>query len=118
MTIDIERDSVAGEIASWPGVTTSDNGRDGTAFHVGRVELGHLHGQAVAHLPFPRKVRDRLLAEGRVRPHPVMPDSGWSERRIGGQADRDDVIGLFRLNYDRVRERRDGRTGPTPQQGT
>ena len=111
MSSDRQDDGVAQEVGSWPGVSASDNGRGGTAFSVGRVELGHLHGSAVAHLPFPRKVRDQLLAEGKVRPHPVMPDSGWSERRITGSTDRDDVIRLFRFNYDRLQERRAARSG-------
>jgi hypothetical protein len=104
-------DGVAQEVGSWPGVSASDNGRGGTTFMVGQVELGHLHGNRLAHLPFPRRVQAELLAAGRVTPHPVLPASGWSERRIAGPADADDVIGLFRLNYDRVRARQVVRSG-------
>ena len=98
-------DDIIREVSGWPGVTIGINDRNGQVFTHGRVELGHLHGSAVAHLPFPRKVRDQLLAEGRVTRHPVMPDSGWSERRIAGPEDTSDVIRLFRLNYDRVHDR-------------
>lgn len=101
---------ISREVSSWPGVTIRASDRNGQVLAYGRVELGHLHGSTLAHLPFPRKVRDDLLAQGRVTPHPVMPDSGWSERRISGAEDVADVIGLFRLNYDRVRARVNGRS--------
>jgi Luciferase len=49
----------------------------GTEFRLGKRELGHLHGDALVDLPFPRKVRDELVAKGRARPHHVRPASGW-----------------------------------------
>lgn len=99
------RDRISREVTGWPGVTTGENDRNGQVFTHGRVELGHLHGNALAHLPFPRRVRDLLIAEGRVTPHPVMPDSGWSERRMTSDHDVEDVIALFRVNYERVHAR-------------
>src|SRR5215210_2042327 len=69
------------EVTSWPGVTTGDTGRGGLQFSYGRVELGHLHGSSFADLPFPKKVRDELIAQGRASVHPPLPDSGWVRRR-------------------------------------
>ena len=96
---------ISREVTGWPGVTTEKNDRNGEVFTHGRVELGHLHGNTMAHLPFPRRIRDLLIAEGRVTPHPVMPNSGWSERRMTSDRDVEDVIALFRVNYDRVHAR-------------
>lgn len=74
----------------------------GVEFRRGRRELGHLHGSRLADLPFPVRVREQLVREGRAEPHHVLPESGWVSRRIRGEADADDVIALFRMNYDRV----------------
>jgi hypothetical protein len=93
------------EVASWPGVTTGDTGRGGLQFSYGRVELGHLHGSSFADLPFPRKVRDELIARGRASVHPPLPNSGWVRRRMDGPEDAEAVIELFRMNYERAKER-------------
>ena len=43
------------------------------------------------------------MAEGRIVPHPVFPDSrGPAARHINGDDDVRDVIALMRLNYDRA----------------
>jgi hypothetical protein len=94
------------EVAQWDGVDVHDHRFGGVEFVVGRIEIGHLHGDRLADLPFPRKVRDELISEGRAEPHHVLPDSGWVSRWIEGEAEVDDVIALFRLNYDRVAARR------------
>ena len=96
---------IESEVKSWPGVTTGDTGRGGLQFNYGRVELGHLHGSSFADLPFPRKVRDRLNAEGRASVHPPLPNSGWVRRKMGSPADTEAVIELFRINYDRAKKR-------------
>lgn len=93
------------EVSQWPGVTTGDTGRGGLQFKYGRVELGHLHGSSFADLPFPKKVRDELIAQGRASVHPPLPDSGWVRRRMDDPADVEAVIELFRMNYDRAKAR-------------
>jgi hypothetical protein len=93
------------EVKSWPGVTTGDTGRGGLQFSYGRVELGHLHGSSFADLPFPKKVRDELIAQGRASVHPPLPESGWVRRRMDTPEDIEAVIELFRMNYDRTKER-------------
>jgi hypothetical protein len=87
------------EVKSWPGVTTGDTGRGGLQFSYGRVELGHLHGSSFADLPFPKKVRDELIAKGRASVHPPLPDSGWVRRRMDGPDVDEAVIEIFRINY-------------------
>ncbi len=91
------------EVRSWPGVTTGDTGRGGTGFYYGKVELGHLHGDTAVDLPFPKKVRDVLIAERRASVHPPLPNSGWVRRRMEGPGNVEAVIGLFRENYERAR---------------
>jgi len=89
------------EVGSWDGVTVSAHRYGGIEFRVGRRELGHLHGDRLADLPFPVRVRERLVRDGRARPHHILPDSGWVSVPIRGEDDIAGVIALFRMNYER-----------------
>jgi Family of unknown function (DUF5519) len=94
-------DRIRHELTSWPGVTAAPHRFGGLEFRLDRRELGHLHGDRLADLPFPIKVRDQLIAAGRVGRHHVMPESGWISRDIRTDADVLDVIALFRMSYER-----------------
>ena len=98
--------TIRAAVTGWPGVTEREHRFGGHEFNYGRVELGHIHGDRLADLPFPRRVRDELIAQGRACPHHVLPETGWVSRFITSDADVDDVIALFKLNYDRVAARR------------
>jgi hypothetical protein len=93
-------EAVRAAVASWEGVTTHNHRFGGIEFRLGRRELGHLHG-TIADLPFPRRVRDELVAGGRARPHHVLPQSGWVTVPMRTSSEVSNVIELFRENYDR-----------------
>jgi hypothetical protein len=94
---------ITDEVTSWSGVSAGPGRRGEFSFRVGRREIGHLHGDRVAHFGFPKDVWHELYAEGRIGHHPVFPDQpGWAARRIDDEDDVRDVIALLRLNYDRV----------------
>lgn len=93
---------VASVVASWPGVETAPHRFGGIEFRLGRRELGHLHGDRIADLPFPRQVRDELIAAGRARTHHVLPDSGWVTVSLDGPDGAERVIELFGLAYERA----------------
>lgn len=92
-------------VLSWDGVTAHSHRFGGLEFRFGKVELGHLHG-SLADLPFPTKLRNELIEQGRALPHHVLPSSGWVSRPFHDAADVAEVIALFRLNYDRLTARR------------
>src|ERR671912_62026 len=102
-------EQVAGEVLEWQGGTTGDTRRGGLQFSYGRVELGHLHGSSFADLPFPKKVRNELIAQGLASVHPPLPDSGWVRRKMDGPEDAEAVIELFRMNYERAQARAERR---------
>lgn len=96
---------ITDEVTSWPGVDAGMGERGEFGFSVGGRQIGHLHGDRVAHFGFPRDVGAALRDEGRVGPHPVNRHSPkMAARQIEGEADVQDVIALMRLNYDRVVE--------------
>jgi hypothetical protein len=94
------------EVTSWPGVEAGPGRRGEFAFRLGRREIGHLHGDHAAHFSFPKDVWTELHEQGRIVDHPIFPGKvGPAARRIDGQDDVRDVIGLMRLNYDRAAAR-------------
>ena len=94
---------ITDEVTSWPGVEAGVGSRGEFAFTVGRREIGHLHGDHVAHFGFPKQVWADLHEQKRIDYHPVFPGKpGFGARRIENEADVQDVIDLLRLNYDRV----------------
>lgn len=91
------------EVTSWPGVAAGPGARGEFGFAVGGREIGHLHGDRVAHFGFPEDLGAQLREQGRVGPHPVSPQSTkLAARRIEGEEDVREVIALMRLNYDRI----------------
>jgi hypothetical protein len=107
---------VTAAISAWPGVEVAPHRFGGVEFRLGRRELGHLHGDRIADLPFPRRVRDDLVATGQARPHHVIPESGWVTVGLGGTGGVERVIELFRMSYERARLARRGATD-TPTAG-
>jgi hypothetical protein len=102
---------ITDEVTSWPGVEAGPGRRGEFAFKLGRRELGHLHGDSVAHFGFPKEVWLTLFEQGRIDYHPVFPGKpGYGARRID---DQDDVRGraaLRRARRDSSRTRRGRRS--------
>ena len=61
--------SIEREVLGWPGVSQEPGRFNSTAYLLGRREIGHVHGNRVVDLPFPRALADELIASGRARPH-------------------------------------------------
>ena len=88
-------------VGSWPGVTVAPHRFGGLEYLYGRKEMGHVHGDRLADLPMPRRLRDELVAAGRAEPHHVLPKTGWISVFIKSPNDVEGVIELFRLQYER-----------------
>ena len=65
------------EILSWPYVTAEPHRFGGIEFRLNKKEMGHIHSEGLADIPFPMKTRDELVNSGLVKPHHVLPQSGW-----------------------------------------
>jgi hypothetical protein len=91
---------------SWPGVTAGSHRFGGTEYHLGKRELGHVHGDYLIDIPFPKPVRNELVEAGLAQPHHVLPQSGWVSFYIKAPADVDRAINLLRRSYDLVVSRK------------
>lgn len=97
---------ITDEVTSWPGVEAGTGRRGEWSFTVGRKEIGHLHGDRVAHFGFPKTLWHQLFDAGRIDYHPVSPGKpGFAARAMQDEADVQDVITMLRINYERVVEK-------------
>ncbi len=98
-------ETIKDEILKWPGITTEPNRFGGIEFLVNRKEMSHLHGERLADLPFPIEVRKELVASRRALPHHIYPESGWVSYWIRNSDDIPAVVGLFKMQYERLKIR-------------
>lgn len=94
-------EAIEHELLRWDGVTVVPHRFGGREFKVDRRELGHIHGNRMVDLPFPVRIRESLVAEGRAELHHILPDSGWVTFYLTTPESVGQAIELFRLNYQR-----------------
>jgi hypothetical protein len=87
-------------VSAWDGVTSRAHRFGGIEFSLGRRELGHIHGNKLVDIPFPKAIRNELVESGKVLPHHVLPDSGWISFYIKKDEDVNYAIELFKLSYE------------------
>ena len=87
------------EVSAWPNVTIHPHPFGGTEFQFGDAEVGHVHTNGTVDIPFPRSVRDALLARGLAEEHRWVPNSGWITFRMRREEDLSHALWLMRLSY-------------------
>jgi len=91
------------ELLRGSDVTAEPHRFGGLEFRLNKREMGHIHGDRVADLPFPMDVRNKLVNSGRVSAHHFLPQSGWISYWIKGEQDIPNVIDLFKMRYDSLK---------------
>jgi hypothetical protein len=94
--------TIRGAVASWPGTRDTPHRFGGVEFLIGEREIGHLHGDRLLDVPFPRAVHEELIAGGKVQPHHVLPDSGWISFWLEQDEDVAEAIAILRRSYDLI----------------
>lgn len=77
------------EVAAWPNVSV----------HPHRFGGQEVHEGGTVDIPFPRNVRDALLADGLAEEHRWVPNSGWTTFRVRSEEDLKHALWLMRLSY-------------------
>src|SRR5690606_7891894 len=85
--------------SAWEGVTTAPHQFDAVELRLSGKEFGHFHRFGVLDVPFTKKIRDSLIAEGLADVHPFVPDSGWISFRLRREGDVERALWLLRLSY-------------------
>lgn len=71
----------------------------GVEYVIGKREVGHIHGDHMVDIPFPKKVRDELFATGRAKPHHLLPETGWVSFYPQQESDVEQAIALLKESY-------------------
>jgi hypothetical protein len=87
------------EVCTWPNITVHAHRFGGREFRFGSAEVGHVHIGGIVDVPFPRAVRDALLAEGLAEEHRWVPNSGWITFHVRGEDQLAHALWLMRLSY-------------------
>ncbi|HVZ13731.1 MAG TPA: luciferase family protein [Bauldia sp.] len=95
-------ETIRSAVLDWPGVRSGPHQFGAVEFTIGGREIGHLHGNTLLDVPFPRAVREELVAAGLAAPHRFLPDSGWVSFRIRHADDVKAAIALLRRSYDLI----------------
>ena len=87
-------------VQGWRDVASGPHRFGGTEYRLGRREIGHVHGDSLVDIPFPKNVRNELVAARRAEPHHILPESGWVSIYLRQASDVDRAIELLHLSYE------------------
>ncbi len=87
------------EVSVWPHISVYSHRFGGREFLFNKAEVGHMHTGGIVDIPFPRSVRDALLADGLAEEHRWVPNSGWVTFRMRSEKDLAHALWLMRLSY-------------------
>ena len=94
-------------ILSLPGVTEKQNaGIHEDAFFVGRKMFMHIHGGGHCDIRLSKGDQERVLAEGKARPHRWAPEKGYITFKVKQKEDLDTAIELIQLSHDYFEDNR------------
>ena len=87
-------------LSSWEGVSTAPHRFGGVEYRLGTRELGHIHGDALVDIPFPKKIRDEIVNNKLAEPHHILPETGWVSFYLRDEADIEKAIDLLKRSYE------------------
>ena len=72
----------------------------GTEYRLAKREIGHVHGDHLVDIPFPKDVRNELVSAGRAEPHHILPQSGWVSVFMRQANDVERAIELLKYSFE------------------
>jgi predicted DNA-binding protein (MmcQ/YjbR family) len=87
-------------VSGWESITVHPHRFGGREFRVGKREVGHIHGDYLVDIPFPRRIRDELVAAHQAAPHHILPESGWVSVWLREAGDVDHAVALLQRSYE------------------
>lgn len=94
------REEIHNRIMQWEGVSEHPHRFGGREYRLGKREIGHIHGDWLVDIPFPKKVRDEIVAAGEAQAHHVLPESGWVSFYLHSEEDIEPAVVLLRRSYE------------------
>ena len=91
-------------VSGWDQVEIRPHRYGGLEFRLGRRELGHIHGDSLVDIPFPKFVRNEIVGARLAEPHHILPDSGWVSVFLRAEEDVERAIRLLERSLQLARE--------------
>jgi hypothetical protein len=105
MAVSGAKERIDAALQGWLGITSQPHRFGATEYCLGRREIGHVHGDSLVDIPFPKTVRNELVTGGRAEPHHILPESGWVSIHLRQIADVDRAIEPLRLSFEIANQR-------------
>ncbi len=106
MTVIGAQETITNAVTSWKGVTVRPHRFGGVEYVMGKREIGHIHGDHLVDIPFPKKVRDAVVREKRAQAHHILPESGWVSFYLRQPEDVGQAIALLAESYQIARKQK------------
>ncbi len=100
MTRTFAAERIKQAILSWDYTVAKPHRFGGTEFCIGSRAIGHIHGDYLVDLPFPKKVRDEIVKAGGAEPHHILSNTGWVSFYLRKDGDVERAIALFGRSYE------------------
>lgn len=92
--------TITQNLSAWEGVSIAPHRFGGVEYRLGTREFGHIHGDHLVDIPFPKKIRDEIVKAGLAEPHHILPETGWVSFYLREEEDVQKVIALLRRSYE------------------
>ena len=99
MSVKGAQEKITQAVIAWAGMATAPHRFGGVEYVLGTREIGHIHGDHMVDIPFPKKVRDEIVAAGRAQPHHILPETGWVSFYLRQEVDVEQAIALLHESY-------------------
>ena len=100
MSVSNAQKTITQALVAWEGVSTAPHRFGGVEYRLGTRELGHIHGDHLLDIPFPKKVRDEIVNAGLAEPHHILPETGWVSFYLREAGDIQKAIELLHRSYE------------------
>ena len=100
MTVSNAQKVITETLLLWEGLSTAPHRFGGVEYRLGTRELGHIHGDHLIDIPFPKRVRDEIVDAGLAEPHHILPETGWVSFYLRMDGDIQRAIELLRRSYE------------------
>ena len=100
MSVKGAQEQITKAVTAWEGVTANPHRFGGVEYVIGKREIGHIHGDHLVDIPFPKKVRDEIVAAGGAQPHHILPETGWVSFYLRQEEDVERAIALLHESFD------------------
>ncbi len=106
MTVTGAQETITRAVSGWEGITVQPHRFGGVEYAIGRREIGHIHGDQLVDIPFPKKVRDEIVQAGEAQPHHILPETGWVSFYLRRPEDVEHALRLLEKSYEIARRQK------------